>query len=273
MTRIRVCAAVAVLLAAVAASPAEAATTKVGTLGQVTFAARLSGVNAASAVKLSTWLPSLRSASAIRLESYGGTRAVSRVTATARAAARGAAVKAWLANRGVTARISIANKVWWPGRPGADLGNRLVVVITALKPPVLPTSRTVTVSFTSDYDPPDQGSLPTCNYTPTSAQVSQNAAAVASTARFTAVASGACTWIATLRAVPLNKASTVSVGFLCNDSGDGTPDGDVCFYAAASVTGATVAAVDEVNGQTALAGLTFSATGAGQVALGVKMAP
>mgnify|MGYP003342167746 CR=1 FL=1 len=255
MSRFRASVAIAVLIAAVAATPATAAVTKVGTLGQVTFAARLSALDASAASSLQAWLPSLRGASAVRLDSYGGTRAVARATASARAAARGNAVKAWLAARGVTARITVVNKMWWPGRPGADKGNRLVVVITALKPAVVPTNRSVTVTYTSDFDAPPQGESAVCNYTPVSAQVSQGAGAVATSSTFSAVSGSTCTWRVTLAAVPLNKASTVTVSFQCNDSGDGIPAEELCFAAEVSVAGATLAMnLNDATGDVSLVG-------------------
>jgi len=272
MSKIRVCAAVTVVLAAIAAAPAEAASTRVGTLGQVTFAARNSAVTAAASASLKSWLPSLRAASAIRLDSYGGTSAVSRTTASARAAARGKAVKAWLAARGVTARVTVANKVWWPGRPGADRGNRLVVVITALKPSVAPTSRSVTVAYTSDFDPPAQGESAVCNYTPVSAQMTQGTSTVATSSVFTPVAGTSCSWQVTLAAVPLAQASTATVSFQCNDSGDGIPADELCLAAEASVAGATVTTnLNDATGDVSLAGVPVTATGPASIALGVRM--
>jgi hypothetical protein len=225
---------IAAFLGTVIALPAHAAV-KVGTLGAISFTQTGTTLTSSASKSLASWTNTVKQAAAIRLDAYGGNKLVTKSLAQSRAAARAKAVRHWLVSRSLGGTITIVNKTWWTAKAGADKGNRVVIVITKLAAAVVPkpTTKSLTVHVTSDFDPPQSGDPVACNFTATSVAVQQASATVVSTS--VASADGTCGQTFTLNQIPIGKSSNFIVSFACNVSGDGMPAEDVCFYAQANV--------------------------------------
>jgi len=240
-------AAASLAIAAFGVSPAQAATAS-GTLGTVAFTATGSTLPSAATSKLKGWSGTLKQATAVTVEGYGGTKSVSKSKATALGLARAKAVKAWMAANKVGGTVTVVNKVH-AASAGSDKGNRVVVIVT---------KRNVTVTVTSDYDAPPAGQAAVCNFTVASASASQGSTKVATAT--SGSAAGTCARSFTLKSVPTAKSTSIAVSFTCNESGDYMPADDVCTYV--TTVAPWAAPTPEIGATTGVASLTAVTVGA-----------
>lgn len=255
----------AALLAATAFAPAEAATTPSGSiLGTVSFSAGATDLSAAAKRTLGGWSSSLKQATAVTVEGYGGTTAVRKSTATTLGLARAKAVQSWLAANRAGGTVTVVNRVH-ASTAGADKGNRVVIIVT---------KRNLTVTVTSDYDAPPAGQSAVCNFTVSAVRATQGGTQVATSS--SGSAAGTCARNFTLKSVPTGKSTTFAVSFRCNESGDYTPADEVCTYAVASSPWSKVALASgdaPENGATTLSGVTVKATTGSVTGARVKFDP
>lgn len=214
MKRFGVAVAVVALMSG-AAGPAMAANNP-GRIGTVSFSGSSIALSNSAKSALTAMSADLKSTSAVRLEAYGGmSSAVSKSKANSRAAARAAAVQAWLKSKGVGGSVTVVNK-GWASSAGSDQGNRVELVATAKK---------VTFKVTSTSGPSlDSAAVTVCDVTPTSASVT-----VGSSVKMAVITKAAakCEWSLMLPAVAVGATSTVNVTLTCpTENTDGTPGTD-----------------------------------------------
>ena len=224
-----------------------------GQLGTVSFPARGTSLTSSGIAALNVMSADLKSTSALRVEAYGGPTSVTKSTAKSRAAARAAAVQAWLKSKGIGGTVTVVNRGRWTGAAGSDNGNRVVLFATAKK---------VTFTVTSD-SMPDDNNATVCNFTVTSATSRQGVpVGTASVKR----ATSACTWTVTMSSLTVGRPVNVSVAVTCNDAGDGTPADDVCSYAQSSSPWVTPDAQARPAGATTLTATLSSVNVTGKTA-------
>lgn len=259
--KIHLLAVVGLLASAFSAVPAQAST-PTGTLGTLSFSSTGTTLSGVSVSKLRGWTSTLKQATAVTVQGFGGTTAVSKSKACALGLARAQAVKSWLATNKAGGTVTVMNKCH-ASSAGSDQGNRVVVIIT---------KRNITVTVTSDYDAPPQGQAAVCNFAVTSVNAKQGTTQVASAS--TSTAAGTCSRTFTLKAVPTAKATSLVVSFTCNESGDYMPAEDVCAYVTAVAPWSVVPPeIGATAGTGSLTGVTVGATTGSVAAAALKVNP